>query len=156
MCIRDRIDPASFEVTFHDDSWAALNSPTLSLQREVPSTNADQISLDLAFTRTSKTPVSGMGQLATVGFIVIEDDLEGIRLPNSQIDFNIEIGESYSIDQDGQYYEYEGISISVPVSFDQTTSVETLPASTLSLYPCLLYTSPSPRDATLSRMPSSA
>ena len=25
-----------------------------------------------------------------------------------------------------------------------------------SLYPCLLYTSPSPRDATLSRMPSSA
>ena len=24
------------------------------------------------------------------------------------------------------------------------------------LYPCLLYTSPSPRDATLSRMPSSA
>ena len=27
---------------------------------------------------------------------------------------------------------------------------------TLHIYPCLLYTSPSPRDATLSRMPSSA
>ena len=29
-------------------------------------------------------------------------------------------------------------------------------ASNLKLYTCLLYTSPSPRDATLSRMPSSA
>ena len=28
--------------------------------------------------------------------------------------------------------------------------------SSLYIYPCLLYTSPSPRDATLSRMPSSA
>ena len=31
-----------------------------------------------------------------------------------------------------------------------------LGASTAQLYSCLLYTSPSPRDATLSRMPSSA
>ena len=38
--------------------------------------------------------------------------------------------------------DYEG-SITTIVIFDQTE-------------PCLLYTSPSPRDATLSRMPSSA
>ena len=129
------IDPASFKVTFHDDSWTALNSPTLTLQKEVPSTNADQISLDLAFTRTSKTAVSGLGKLATVGFIVIEDNLEGIRPQDDQIDFNIAIGQSYSINQDGQYYEYEGTGITVPVSISQTTSVETLPPSAIALYP---------------------
>ena len=31
-----------------------------------------------------------------------------------------------------------------------------IPKEIKAVYPCLLYTSPSPRDATLSRMPSSA
>ena len=40
------------------------------------------------------------------------------------------------------------------VSYD---SIDTFPSNgTLNINPCLLYTSPSPRDATLSRMPSSA
>ena len=42
-----------------------------------------------------------------------------------------------------------------------TDSLDTVPVATtaegeLAFYHCLLYTSPSPRDATLSRMPSSA
>ena len=135
MSGKSMIDPASFKVTFHDDSWAALNSPTLTLQKEVLSTNADQISLDLAFTRTSKAAVSGMGRLATVGFVVIIDNIDGIRPQDEQVDFNIAIGESYSINQDGQYFEYEGTGITVPVSLSQTTSVETLPPSAITLYP---------------------
>ena len=36
------------------------------------------------------------------------------------------------------------------------TSIAMLAESHISIHTCLLYTSPSPRDATLSRMPSSA
>jgi len=76
-----------------------------------------------------------MGDLATVGFIISEDNIEGFRPIDTQIDFNIEIGTPYSIDQDGQYYEYEGTSITLPVSIGQTTSVETLPPSTIDVFP---------------------
>ena len=39
---------------------------------------------------------------------------------------------------------------------DKTVEIAKKAFETWSLKPCLLYTSPSPRDATLSRMPSSA
>ena len=41
-------------------------------------------------------------------------------------------------------------------TFTQTEAIVRWAANISGLYPCLLYTSPSPRDATLSRMPSSA
>ena len=47
------IDPASLRVTFHDDSWAALNSPTLTLQKEVAGTNADVVNICLLYTSPS-------------------------------------------------------------------------------------------------------
>ena len=40
--------------------------------------------------------------------------------------------------------------------FDNKTEYEMSPVNQAGEYNCLLYTSPSPRDATLSRMPSSA
>ena len=43
--------------------------------------------------------------------------------------------------------EKRAIEIQLPRSYDVESD---------RMYPCLLYTSPSPRDATLSRMPSSA
>ena len=42
------------------------------------------------------------------------------------------------------------------VDSDKQTSTDLVHWVTKCPYPCLLYTSPSPRDATLSRMPSSA
>ena len=40
--------------------------------------------------------------------------------------------------------------------YNVTDTIEVPVGLTLDIQPCLLYTSPSPRDATLSRMPSSA
>ena len=128
------IDPASLKVTFHDDSWAALNSPTLTLQKEVAGTNADQVNIDFAFTRTSKTDVSGMGKLATVGFVIVEDFID-IRLPNEEIKLDIEIGQAYSIDGNGQYYQYEGSEVSLPISFEEIAKEEPLIPSQLNLFP---------------------
>ena len=135
MSGRSFIDPTSFKVTFHDDSWAALNSPTLTLQKEVESDNPEQISLDFGFTRTSRSDVSGSGRLATVGFIVIEDHLE-FKLPNAKPFFDIEIGDAYSIDGNGQYYQYAGTKIDIPFSFNKEDKEETtINAPKLKLYP---------------------
>ena len=62
-----------------------------------------------------------------------------------------------------QYYisqEYQGGSINIAENLDRYTKLKTYVGAALTEYTglstCLLYTSPSPRDATLSRMPSSA
>ena len=44
----------------------------------------------------------------------------------------------------------------VVVALGEPTEVKDVLTFNIKLHPCLLYTSPSPRDATLSRMPSSA
>ena len=46
--------------------------------------------------------------------------------------------------------------IPIEVNFPKSDEPRRLAAEIHDLNPCLLYTSPSPRDATLSRMPSSA
>ena len=48
-----------------------------------------------------------------------------------------------------------GISVSDP-ELKVAISIKTIERNKLHILTCLLYTSPSPRDATLSRMPSSA
>ena len=48
------------------------------------------------------------------------------------------------------------LCVTVPAGVGKTTAVEQLQVLRPQLNPCLLYTSPSPRDRTRSRMPSSA
>ena len=120
------IDPSSFKVTFNNGSWAALNSPTIELTQDVSGTNSDEIVFDLAFTRTSKKPVSGIGVVATVGFVVI-GDIEGFKLPDEDIDLKIGIGEGYAIDGKGRYYQYEGTEdLSLPITFEKPEEVSLL------------------------------
>ena len=52
--------------------------------------------------------------------------------------------------------EMASLGLPVPPGFTMTAEVCTSYYDNNETYPCLLYTSPSPRDATLSRMPSSA
>ena len=61
------------------------------------------------------------------------------------------IGPAYTVASTGNIYQ-AGLSISVNQALLHTTGENTLEYASS----CLLYTSPSPRDATLSRMPSSA
>ena len=50
-----------------------------------------------------------------------------------------------------------GINLSEPMSDETFSQIQALMRDwSVLVFPCLLYTSPSPRDATLSRMPSSA
>ena len=64
------INTESITVRFNDDSWAALNAPTIDLAQDVSKENTDEVQFDLAFTRTSGKAVSGIGLVATVGFVV--------------------------------------------------------------------------------------
>ena len=49
----------------------------------------------------------------------------------------------------------EAVSFADDIS-DEVSAAAKLPANAMQRYPCLLYTSPSPRDLSTSRMPSSA
>ena len=62
-----------------------------------------------------------------------------------------EIGMNMNLFGYGQPSDHKWIMVDIGVTFAD----DTIPGVDL-IYPCLLYTSPSPRDATLSRMPSSA
>ncbi|MEM1121951.1 MAG: Ig-like domain-containing protein, partial [Bacteroidota bacterium] len=128
------IDLESFEVTFKDDSWAALNAPTINLEQNVSNDNSDEVQLDLAFTRTSGKPVSGVGPVLTVGFVVTEN-LEGFKLPEDALNLKVEVGEGYAIDGQGKYYQYEGSTVlDIPITFEQKES-EALTPSNLLVYP---------------------
>ena len=70
----------------------------------------------------------------TVGLFLGDDDGEDVLLPNKYIP------EEYEID--------DMIEVFVYLDYDERKIATNIT--------CLLYTSPSPRDATLSRMPSSA
>ena len=94
---------------FSDNSWTALNAPTIDLAQNVSGENSDELQFDLAFTRTGGKPVSGIGVVATVGFVV-DTDIEGFKLPEEALNLKIEIGQGYAIDGRGVYYEY-GLSL---------------------------------------------
>ena len=70
----------------------------------------------------------------------VEAGLDGWHRPGRDIVVQVEIGADQLIDGFLQVQLESGTNLTVPVE----------------LAGCLLYTSPSPRDATLSRMPSSA
>lgn len=128
------IDTESFTVTFKDDSWAALNAPTINLEQNVSDDNSDEVQFDLAFTRTSGKAVSGIGPVLTVGFVVVQD-LEGFKLPEDALNLRVEVGEGYAIDGQGKYYQYDGAApIDIPITFEQKEE-EVLTANNLLVYP---------------------
>ena len=121
------IDPESFEIKFKKEGWATLNAPTLSLAQDVANGNSDEYKFDLAFTRTSGIPVSGNGPVVTLGFIVVEN-IEGFKLPDEEVVLDLEIGDGYAIDGNGQYYTYEGSEVAIPFSFEQKAEEALVPA----------------------------
>ncbi|MFK7983406.1 MAG: Ig-like domain-containing protein, partial [Saprospiraceae bacterium] len=128
------IDTETITVTFSDNSWAALNAPTIDLAQDVSNENTDEVQFDLAFTRTSGQAVSGIGLVATVGFVVIED-IEGFKLPEGTAQLKIEVGQGYALDGNGQFYQYEGTEeVTLPITFEQQENEE-LTANNLLVFP---------------------
>ena len=72
----------NFKVNLTEDSWVSYNSPVLSMAVEP----YDGL-VDVGYTRTSATSLSGYGIIGTLDFVIIED-LGDIRLPE---DFKINI-----------------------------------------------------------------
>lgn len=128
------IDTESIKVTFSDDSWAALNAPTIDLAQNVSKDNTDDIQFDLAFTRTSGKAVSGIGLVATVSFVVVED-IGGFKLPEGIAQLKVEVGQGYVLDGQGTYYQYEGTEeVILPITFEQQADEE-LTANNLLVFP---------------------
>lgn len=114
---RSLIDPESFQFTFNNDSWAALNAPTINIAQDVSAENSDQVQLDLAFTRTSGVPVSGFKEIGKLSFVVI-GDVDGFKLPDEEVNLRIEIGQAYAIDGTGKYYQYDAEQeFDLPITF---------------------------------------
>ena len=85
-----------------------------------------------------------------------EDDAEALALrvavrPGGCSGYSYEMFFDSDIADDDTTAEFEGVKVVVDPS-----SAMLLEGASLDYKDCLLYTSPSPRDATLSRMPSSA
>lgn len=128
------IDTESITVQFNDNSWAALNAPTIDLAQDVSKENTDEVQFDLAFTRTSGKAVSGIGVVATVGFVVI-NDIEGFKLPEGAAQLKVEVGQGYALDGQGKFYQYEGTEeVILPITFEQKESEE-LTANNLLVFP---------------------
>ena len=95
---------------------------------------------------------------------------ENIRLPKIAIPHRYEINLDINLDEfsytgkevvfleivdETKELQFHSLGIDIENAFIENDSGEHIEAS-INYLPCLLYTSPSPRDATLSRMPSSA
>ena len=101
-------------------------------------------------TRSATNPVTG--NIYTAGFIggkVVNPDIgiAGLRHPSFPVPQN-----------QGVFNPTNGVSSGIQIfpANAYTPEVHRLLQVAANIYDCLLYTSPSPRDATLSRMPSSA
>ena len=118
-----------------------------------------------SFTTTTDTDLSG----SNWGFGVDESTVYHAALKHQQTggvanrDWEIRIGEGgqiYSLRSEfGEIVPPQSLGRHFVDEVFQSISVDTSPRANgdqAAFYHCLLYTSPSPRDATLSRMPSSA
>ena len=125
------IDTETITVKFNDNSWAALNAPTIDLAQDVSNDNTDEVQFDLAFTRTSGKAVSGIGLVATVGFVVVQD-LEGFKLPEGAAQLKVEVGQGYALNGNSQYFQYDGTEeIILPITFEQKENEELTPNNLL-------------------------
>ena len=85
-------------------------------------------------------PNTGTGSAAIAGEILRETDMIDVE------DVMVDVNGSTSMTNANGGFQFPGLN--------QGTAYTVAPEKNIN--PCLLYTSPSPRDATLSRMPSSA
>ena len=89
-----------------------------------------QLSLDLKYRAMTKTPIK---KLITEGFALV---VEAARRHLEMVHYNVQL------------------QCGIEMAYDRIAEMKTGEGKTLTT--CLLYTSPSPRDRTRSRMPSSA
>lgn len=79
------VDSSSLSLTFYENEWFAVNSPTLQLSHQISKGNVQG-----AVTRTTSVPASGFGIVATLKFI-IEEEADGIKdiLENKTLQFPV-------------------------------------------------------------------
>ena len=157
MCIRDRATPSSLGSSSSSDQTTSESSTSSAHEQSSrplfppslakPSLSADRTSL-MRPPRTGPSSFNqgmGRGQKAGISSILSKSNpgKAGRKPPNLQL----------KNDGSGKVFSH-------PLISPQRNSRFQLPSTTgtplLLPWDCLLYTSPSPRDATLSRMPSSA
>ena len=172
MCIRDSTDTKPQDPRFDGDS----PFQTLSEKRQPTSYDVDQIALRLQWDAGPAT-ISSITAYHNSADLVDQDfdgastlgPNSGTAVPFAQLHtlrdqefdvFSQELRISGDFYNDQFSYQAGLYYLEHDIQFLQTTNnILQLPDVALSLppgVPCLLYTSPSPRDATLSRMPSSA
>jgi hypothetical protein len=67
------VDSSTLSLVYHQNEWFGKNSPTLQLSHQL-----SKSAIQGAFTRTSGTPATGFGIVATLSFIV-EEEADGIK-----------------------------------------------------------------------------
>ena len=107
----------------------------------------DLFLIDFSISENNEISVSidGDNGVKVEDCMFISREIEG-NLDRDEIDFSLKVascGATSPLIKARQYSKHYGRTLSIKTSDDQYEG-------------CLLYTSPSPRDATLSRMPSSA
>ena len=126
-------------VEFREHSWLGYDAPVLGFGK-IPFDGK----LDAAFTRGDETVKSGFGEIGTVSIVV--DDVQGLKTDEEEFTL-VQFINASGLTGGGHLTKLNDTDVKIKINesiFDPT------------LRACLLYTSPSPRDATLSRMPSSA
>ena len=117
---------------------------------EIPSAQYGAVMIDEGhdFEQSWLKLIVGMVDPETNNFLLLYDDAQSIYNKKSQLDFTLS---SVGISARGR-------TTILKLNYRNTGQILNFAQAFASQYlsPCLLYTSPSPRDATLSRMPSSA
>ena len=156
MCIRDRITDGIKKSEFLSFGLAKLTAEALNEKSLVTNLKGN-----LFYSLDQKLPISIVepkNKSIDISYKYIPEPItKGLSL-------NSKLEASYSFYENGDHQEYLGLGMGPELIFGNFKN-KTFDYTRLSFFPfykfdngesCLLYTSPSPRDATLSRMPSSA
>ena len=165
MCIRDRVNPPSVTLNL-DQSSDCSDSPGFNLSGGIPvggtysgtGVSGNYFDITIAgvgihtVTYSYTDPVTGCSQSVDQDVSIFDLPSVGLDIPQNQL---CETAETIMITAgapSGGNYSGPGLTGN---EFDPASAGIGFHTITYT-YTCLLYTSPSPRDATLSRMPSSA
>ena len=167
MCIRDRVDFFCNTAKIPEVKLETATQPSYLKDISVPGEKITYGDLSLQFLVDENMEnykivhdwITGLGfPETTQQFKDLTTDKEGLREMNEQFaDGTLRIlNSNFNEVAKVKFLDMFPVSLS-SLDFDATsTDVNYFTAQVSFKYTCLLYTSPSPRDATLSRMPSSA